>query len=83
MFLKRFSNAGGEDSSVRVLRSEDEPLGKCADLIRGNWGLGSAVDHGAEGRRVEDRTTADGRPEELKTAVRHTASGLHRVQQFF
>lgn len=83
MFLKRFENVDSEDSSLRVLRSEDEPLGKCADLIRGNWGLGSAVHHGAEGRRVSDRRTAEGRPEELKTAVRHAASGLHRVQQFF
>lgn len=83
MFLSRFSNAGGEDSSLRVLWSEDEPLGKCADLIRGNWGLGSAFDHGAEGRRVSDRRIAGRRPEELKTAVRHAASGWHLIQQFF
>jgi hypothetical protein len=65
-------SADGEDSRLRVLLAEDGPLGKCADLIRGNLRSGlSTQTQRIESRRLDSQRTPEQRAQELKTAVRH------------
>jgi hypothetical protein len=63
-------SADGEDSSLRVLLAEDGPLGKCADLIRGNLRSGLSD----QTQRIESSQTA-GQSKKSRTAGTRAGDG--------